>query len=480
MRGSDGVWRTWLGWQGKPNPNLVCTWSGRPGFDWFRSTLIPYFLVEGGFCQAVPVVRVNKSIHYILHLFSNHQDSLCIMSRKITKKLSQNPAIAKIPTNLMNNRRITTWPIDLLDSWARKKKIGCLGEKKKKKKKKSHLLPSHQATPPIPSFFFSLFSPTSYAYPHILKKFPIHSRHCFWLFSNKNTIFLQVQVHTSKTIRSSRRERERESSSTRSSFLRCCCFGTTHTHSSNLNYPARIPQHSTTTFAIFTYTPFQSKVKFHISLSPTRPESSKGLAVHEDGPTEGVLEEGGCFWKLDRAKRGRGRERTRRWRRGSQRDGPDSYLLDIIMFSWYLSQWQSYYFVSSKKVLPFCISQQEFGMLTNTFGITALLLAGCSSASPGIPNIYLISLYYHKYSPTFAPAQIDPGVTTAIVNIVGSADLNVRVGYFGVCIQPDGGAYMCNQNVSALADLVSVDQDPMNLIWVAQTFKDAIVFPYLM
>jgi Ca2+ regulator and membrane fusion protein Fig1 len=110
----------------------------------------------------------------------------------------------------------------------------------------------------------------------------------------------------------------------------------------------------------------------------------------------------------------------------------------------------------------------------------ALLLAGCSSTSPGIPDIFLISLYYQKYPPVFDPAQVQPGVTTAISNIVGSASLEVRVGYFGICIQPDGGAFLCNQNASALADLVRVDQDPLNLIWVASTFKDSIVFPYLM
>jgi hypothetical protein len=79
----------------------------------------------------------------------------------------------------------------------------------------------------------------------------------------------------------------------------------------------------------------------------------------------------------------------------------------------------------------------------------------------------------------FSPAQVDPGVTTAIANIVGDANLLVRVGYFGICIQYSGSAFMCNNNATALADLVTVDQDPLNLIWVAQTFKDSIVFPYL-
>lgn len=111
---------------------------------------------------------------------------------------------------------------------------------------------------------------------------------------------------------------------------------------------------------------------------------------------------------------------------------------------------------------------------------TALLLAGCSSSSPVIPSIFLISLYYRSYPPNFDPAQVDPGVTTAIANIVGQAILEVRVGYFGICINPDGGAFLCSNNASSLAGQVSVDQDPLNLIWVASTFKDSIVFPYLM
>lgn len=110
----------------------------------------------------------------------------------------------------------------------------------------------------------------------------------------------------------------------------------------------------------------------------------------------------------------------------------------------------------------------------------ALLLAGCSSTSPLIPGIFLISLYYQSYTPSYDPTQVDPGVTAAIANIVGHARLEVRVGYFGICITPDGGGYLCSNNATALAEQVSVDQDPLNLIWVASTFKDSIVFPYLM
>lgn len=110
----------------------------------------------------------------------------------------------------------------------------------------------------------------------------------------------------------------------------------------------------------------------------------------------------------------------------------------------------------------------------------ALLLAGCSSSSPQIPDIFLISMYYEKYQPLFDKSQVDPGVVTAMSNIVGAAELEVRVGYFGICVQPDGGSFICNANATALAEIVTVDQDPLNLIWVASTFKDAVVFPYLL
>ncbi|KAI9370141.1 membrane fusion mating protein FIG1 [Aspergillus egyptiacus] len=111
--------------------------------------------------------------------------------------------------------------------------------------------------------------------------------------------------------------------------------------------------------------------------------------------------------------------------------------------------------------------------------LLSLLLAGCSSSSPQIPTIFLISMYYQRYDPVFNLAQVDPGVVTATANIVGGAQMEVRVGYFGICIQPDGGSYICNSNATALAEIVTVDQDPLNLIWVASTFKDAVVFPYL-
>ncbi|KFH45988.1 hypothetical protein ACRE_032050 [Hapsidospora chrysogenum ATCC 11550] len=111
--------------------------------------------------------------------------------------------------------------------------------------------------------------------------------------------------------------------------------------------------------------------------------------------------------------------------------------------------------------------------------LLSLLLAGCSSSSPLIPSIFLLSLYYKDYEAVPDTAQVDYNVHSAISNIAGDAHLQARVGYFGICINPDGGSWICNNNATALANQVSVDQDPLNLIWLAAQFKDMIVFPYL-
>lgn len=112
--------------------------------------------------------------------------------------------------------------------------------------------------------------------------------------------------------------------------------------------------------------------------------------------------------------------------------------------------------------------------------LVALLLAGCSSSSPLIPDIFLLSLYYQQYTAVPDTSQVDYNVNQAISNIVGNAHLQARVGYFGICVNADGGSWLCSNNATALAREISVDQDPLNLIWLASQFKDMIVFPYLM
>ncbi|KAI0205954.1 Ca2+ regulator and membrane fusion protein Fig1-domain-containing protein [Astrocystis sublimbata] len=119
-------------------------------------------------------------------------------------------------------------------------------------------------------------------------------------------------------------------------------------------------------------------------------------------------------------------------------------------------------------------------LIAVTIILLSLLLAGCSSSSPLIPDIFLLSIYYKHYTPSPSTAQVDYNAYQAIQNIAGNSHLQVRVGYFGICINADGGSWSCNNNATALANDLTVDQDPLNLVWLASQFKDMIVFPYLL
>ena len=58
--------------------------------------------------------------------------------------------------------------------------------------------------------------------------------------------------------------------------------------------------------------------------------------------------------------------------------------------------------------------------------------------------------------------------------------MEVRTGYFGICVSYDGGIWLCNNNAAGLAKQFRSDQDPLNLIWASAEFKDSVVFPGLL
>lgn len=97
-----------------------------------------------------------------------------------------------------------------------------------------------------------------------------------------------------------------------------------------------------------------------------------------------------------------------------------------------------------------------------------------------IPSIYLMSIWYESGDRVFNPALSDPEAIRKLQNIAGTAQLEARVGYFGVCVNADGGSWLCSANASSLATQIGAEDDPLNIIWVADTFRSNIVFPYLL
>lgn len=133
--------------------------------------------------------------------------------------------------------------------------------------------------------------------------------------------------------------------------------------------------------------------------------------------------------------------------------------------------------------IPFQISITPVHIVQIVLAISSIclviLLAGCSSNSPGLPQLYLISLSYLN------PA--DPGSTTATENsssllapLMTNARLTVRTGYFGLCISPDNSRWTCSRDIGILTRSINATMDPLDLISISNMFKDKIVFSGLL
>ncbi|KAK9434024.1 Ca2+ regulator and membrane fusion protein Fig1-domain-containing protein [Lipomyces doorenjongii] len=114
--------------------------------------------------------------------------------------------------------------------------------------------------------------------------------------------------------------------------------------------------------------------------------------------------------------------------------------------------------------------------------LMSLLLAGCSSSFSVMPRIYLLNIGYNGgtvYQVNGATV-VNPEASVVLGNIVGQTRLEVRIGYFALCLRSSPGAWLCSQNATSLAENLYAYQDPINLLHVAQTFREKIVFPYLL
>ena len=109
-----------------------------------------------------------------------------------------------------------------------------------------------------------------------------------------------------------------------------------------------------------------------------------------------------------------------------------------------------------------------------------LVLAGCSSDAPGIPNIYLMSLSYQS-SNAGDNVGINKDLRSTFERLAKDAQLIVRTSYFGMCISTtDGAHWACSRETTVLSSGLNSDQDPLDLILIAALFRDNIVFSGLM
>ncbi|KAF1815827.1 hypothetical protein P152DRAFT_411020 [Eremomyces bilateralis CBS 781.70] len=107
--------------------------------------------------------------------------------------------------------------------------------------------------------------------------------------------------------------------------------------------------------------------------------------------------------------------------------------------------------------------------------LLSILLAGCSSYSTMI-GIYVLGIRYAKVSSASSDSQANPSLVSTIYSVQGNATLDVRVGYFGICVRQSGVAWVCSSSGPALVEQVGADRDPLNLIWLADRFKSDTLF----
>lgn len=115
----------------------------------------------------------------------------------------------------------------------------------------------------------------------------------------------------------------------------------------------------------------------------------------------------------------------------------------------------------------------------------AILIAGCTTT--GLKDVYILSLSYQPIASISPSAsQLNPSLSTTFARLAGNTTtLEVRAGYIGMCISATAGNWTCSRDADSLARTLNLTQsatspDPLNILWIAKTFRDTIVFDGLM
>ncbi|KAG9248493.1 Ca2+ regulator and membrane fusion protein Fig1-domain-containing protein [Calycina marina] len=110
----------------------------------------------------------------------------------------------------------------------------------------------------------------------------------------------------------------------------------------------------------------------------------------------------------------------------------------------------------------------------------SILLAGCTSN--GLTNVYLLSLSYQDiFTPKTSSLQVNPAFSKAFTAVVNTTtSLELRTAFIGLCLRENHGIWQCSSSAHNLADTLNGSAgDPLNMIWLANTFKAQMMFSAL-
>ncbi|KAF2852095.1 hypothetical protein T440DRAFT_467331 [Plenodomus tracheiphilus IPT5] len=110
--------------------------------------------------------------------------------------------------------------------------------------------------------------------------------------------------------------------------------------------------------------------------------------------------------------------------------------------------------------------------------LISILLAGCSSYST-MTNIYILGLSYANSTVTDSNA-VARNVSETLSAYKGASQLEVRSGYFGMCVRQNGVLWFCSSDANGLTQQIGAQNDPLNLIGAASKFRGDVLFSGLL
>lgn len=109
---------------------------------------------------------------------------------------------------------------------------------------------------------------------------------------------------------------------------------------------------------------------------------------------------------------------------------------------------------------------------------TAIILAGCSSYST-MTNVYILGLSYTNSSLS-GLSPVGKNVSATFNGFKGASNLEVRTGFFGMCVRQRGVVWLCSADSNGLREQIGSENDPLDLIGTTAHFKDDVLFSGLL
>lgn len=94
-------------------------------------------------------------------------------------------------------------------------------------------------------------------------------------------------------------------------------------------------------------------------------------------------------------------------------------------------------------------------------------------------NVYILGLSYVQ-AKSSDPSPGETSLSRIMETAKGDSQLEVRTGYFGMCVRQRGVVWLCSSSASDLTTQIGSENDPLGLISAADKFKGDVIFSGLL